>query len=313
MPKANFFLVGAAKAGTTSVARFLEAMPNTYFSPIKEPCHFCPDINEATADEFSRQQLLSLEKYMSQEVRQPIHIHHVNKRSDYDSLFEGSDGASIRGEFSTNYLVSTVAAENIRQYNPDAKIMAVLRDPLNRIRSHYMMDWRIGLERRPLTKCIEEEIALGEDATFRNCRMYLAQTDYEKMLDRYRRQFPENQILVVSFEDLIKNQERVLRSILEFLDINADGIDLRLERENSSESIPKFQSLDRMLYRIGAKRALRYTLPRILPEAIKSHFKRVYFGGNEKVTSNIDDDWKLFPEIREMSARYEALEPLALP
>lgn len=281
MTKANFFLVGAAKAGTTSIAAFLEALPEVFISPIKEPCHFCPDINAQLHDEMKRQQIMDTDTYFAKGMPFPMHIAHVNDPMQYASLFEQAGTAKVIGECSTYYLPSHVAAEKIHAYNPAAKIVAVLREPSSRIQSHFKMDTRMGLERRPLEACLDEEVALGTAADFTNCRMYLGMSDYTPQVERFARYFASEQVKIIRFEDLKTAPETVLSELLDFLDLTVEGVSLELPKENVGDRAPRFKALDRLLYQTGAKRFLRSTIKGILPRHAIQRIKAMYQG--EKV------------------------------
>lgn len=304
MPEANFFLIGAAKAGTTSIARFLELAPGAYFAPIKEPCHFSPDINAESRAEFRRQMLVDLDSYIEAGMPYPLHMHQVEKPEQYARLFQGAEGAMVRGECSTFYMPSRVAAERIHAYNPEARIMAVLRDPISRIRSHYLMDIRIGLERRPLSDCIEEEMALGDRASFANCRMYVSQSDYAPQIARYAALFPAERLLILKFEEVMADPAVWLPRILRFVGLPADALPPELPRENSSDVMPRFRALDGLLYRSGLKSVLRHHLPRLLPEPLKQAVKHAYIGEGSKVRSTISDDWERLAPVRALSRSY---------
>ncbi|MEG3663269.1 sulfotransferase [Celeribacter halophilus] len=307
MPKVNFFLVGAAKAGTTSVARFLEEVPGTYFSPIKEPCHFCPDINAESRKEFERQNLVDLDRYLAGGMNESLHMHQVEQPNQYSQLFEVAGDAVVIGECSTSYLPSKEAAKRIFEYNPQAKIMAVLRNPVARIRSHYLMDQRIGLERRPLEDCLKEELDLGEAANFSNCRMYLAQSDYRDQIARFKSFFPSDQILVLRFEDVVADQKMWLPHVLAFLDLPPDSVSLVLPRENSADVMPRFKWLDGLLYRTGLKSKLRYHLPRLLPGPIKRTVKSVYIGSAEREKAALSEEWRDMEAVKRLVLEYEMM------
>lgn len=307
MTHANFFLVGAAKAGTTSLASFLEGLPDVFISPIKEPCHFCTDTNLQLHDEMKRQQVLDTDKYFAQGMQFPMHIAHVPDPEHYDMLFAQAKNAIVIGECTTYYLPSKVAAEGIHAYNPDAKIIAVLRDPASRIKSHYRMAHRTGLERRSLEECLQEEIALGEAANFSNCRMYLAMSDYTEQVARYVRLFGAEQVCIVHFEDLKSNSETTLRNVLSFLGLPTENIELTLPRENVGDFEPRFKALDRLLYKSGIKRALRYYLRKFLPREALKTLKAKYSG--KKVTHMVETaDLALdIEEVRKLAEKYTAL------
>jgi hypothetical protein len=303
----NFFLIGAAKAGTTSLARFLEGVPGVALSPIKEPCHFSPDINAQTAAEQRRQTRLRLDAYLAADIRPPVHRFPVTCPGDYARLFDRAGGARIRGECSTGYLPSRVAARLIHSHAPDARILALVRDPAARILSHYLMDWRTGLERRPLEACLREETDLGPAADFSNCRMYLAQSDYAPMLARYRAVFPACHLRVLRFEGLVVDPHRTLAEMLDFLGLEAPAGPLVLPRENPAGQAARRPALDRALYLTGTKRHLERLAPLWLPAAWRGWLKEVYFGKPGAALRAAGEAWRDLPALRHLEAAYRVL------
>lgn len=118
MPKPNFFIVGAPKAGTTSLAFWLSAHPNVYFSPEKEPHHFNSDDHRSYPD-----------------------------LAAYEALFQGAteDHLAI-GEASTWYLYSKEAANNIEAYRSDARYIVCLRNPIEMAYSLHEQKVFLGYE-----------------------------------------------------------------------------------------------------------------------------------------------------------------------
>jgi hypothetical protein len=118
MPKPNFFIVGAPKAGTTSLAFWLSAHPNVYFSPEKEPHHFNSDDHRSYPD-----------------------------LAAYEALFQGAteDHLAI-GEASTWYLYSKEAAHNIEAYRGDARYIVCLRNPIEMAYSLHEQKVFLGYE-----------------------------------------------------------------------------------------------------------------------------------------------------------------------
>ncbi len=115
MKKPDFFIVGAPKCGTTSLYHYLAQHPDIFTPTIKESYYFCPDI---TAKIHNKPKVNSLEEYLS--------------------LFEDSHG-KICGEASVLYLVSEVAAQKIKDFNPNAKIIIMLREPVSLMYSLHSM------------------------------------------------------------------------------------------------------------------------------------------------------------------------------
>jgi hypothetical protein len=275
--RANFFLVGAPKAGTTSLARQLAEHPDVFLSPIKEPCHFCTDVREQLAPAFERQHHMDLAAYLDAPVRPPVHFHLVASAVDYARLYEGAADYVWRGECSTHYLSSRDAPRNLHAYAPDARIVVMLRDPLQRIRSHYAMERSQGKTLRPLLKLVEEERALGRAAHWGNSHYYLGATRYLPQLQRYLQHFPADQICVLSFEQLIADPPAVLRRLYAFMGLPAPAAEHTLPTANRARA-PRFPLANRLLRASGLRpwvgRVLRQHLPARAQDRLAATFYR---------------------------------------
>lgn len=274
--KANFFLVGAPKAGTTSIDRLLRNHPDVFLSPIKEPCHFCPDVAEQLAPSFRKKQRIDIAAYLASADRRELGLAWVTSADDYARLFEGADGRRVIGECSTFYLSSKAAPGRIHAYNPAARIVAVVRKPLDRIRSHYEMDRVHGVTGRPLLSLVEEELALGEDADWGNCAYYVGASRYSQQLQAFYRHFAPENVCVLAFEKLIADPEAELGRLFAFLGIDAPGR-LTLPSANRSRAA-RFPLFNRALHASGLKSlvsgALKSGLPKRLEQATKSAYYR---------------------------------------
>jgi hypothetical protein len=289
-PKANFFLVGAPKAGTTSVDRLLRKHPDVFLSPIKEPCHFCPDVNAQIARVPGHGKArFDLSAYLASPAREVVHLYEVPSPDDYLRLFDGAQGRKVIGECSTYYLSSTLAAERIHSYNPDAKILVLVRNPLDRIRSHYVMDRSLGVASRPLVQLVEEELALGDDAHWGNCRYYVGASRYERQIDRFRRKFPAQNICVLSFEKLVADPDLELRRMFRFLDIAEPTGALALPLENKSRLV-RFPMLHESLRRSGLKPMLAGMLKTNMSKKLGQTAKSIYYREKGQLVSRQDLD-----------------------
>jgi hypothetical protein len=286
-PRANFFLVGAPKAGTTSIERLLRGLPDVFLSPIKEPCHFCPDVAEQLAPAFRRKQHVDVAAYLASPARPPVGLAWVASPGDYARLYEGADGRKVVGECSTFYLSSRVAAARIHAYNPDARIVAVQRRPLDRIRSHYEMDRVHGTTREPLPALVEQELALGEDADWGNSRYYVGASRYARQLREFRRHFPEEQICVLSFEKLVADPAAELSRLFAFLGIEPPGGAAALPSANRGRAA-RFPALNSALHASGYKSLVSGALKRLLPERLERAAKAAYYRRGARVVPEQD-------------------------
>src|SRR5262245_16436607 len=119
LPAPNFFIVGAAKAGTTSLHAYLSAHPQVFMPALKEPHYFADFELSPEFDNFM-----------------PV----IRDQPAYQDLFRGSQGSTAVGEASPSYLCDPAAAARIKAAIPDAKIVISLRNPVDRAYSHYLMD-----------------------------------------------------------------------------------------------------------------------------------------------------------------------------
>lgn len=287
-PKANFFLVGAPKAGTTSVDRLLRGHPEVFLSPIKEPCHFCPDILEQIPHRFQDKEI-DLAAYLSSRQREQLHLAPVYSRSDYARLFEGAEGRKVVGECSTYYLSSADAPKEIHTYNPHAKILIMVRRPLERIRSHYAMDRHLGFADRPLPSLVEEELALGDDAHWGNCNFYLGASRYERQIAAFRQLFPPEAICVISFERMNANPDSELGRLFEFLGISMPPTPFTLSRENPSRAA-RFPWLHHGLRRSRVKTLIEGAVRPLLQKPAGALLRSVYYQNKAQVVSDAELD-----------------------
>ncbi|MBK9638978.1 MAG: sulfotransferase [Bacteroidetes bacterium] len=155
----NFFIVGAAKAGTTSLYQYLSQHPEVYMSPIKEPNYFSTEIKfeEVRTEVKERIRLLKINSFLKGNMRKPIHRAFINDIKQYESLFRFVGNQKAIGEASASYLYSPYAAKAIQEYNSEAKIIIILRNPIQRIYSHYLMDRRMGITNLPFEEALEAE------------------------------------------------------------------------------------------------------------------------------------------------------------
>jgi hypothetical protein len=201
----NFLIIGAAKSGTSSVFAYLGQHPDVFASPSKEPNYFA----------------LAAERVSFAGPGDSI----INQASitdlhQYEALFRGAKRASATGEASTLYLYAPAAAPAIRRHIPDARIIAILRDPAERAYSSYLHMRRDG--REPL---LSFEQALEEEETrvrrnWEHLWHYRGLGFYHMQLQRYYDLFPREQLAVWLYDDLEADPRRVLREVFTFLQVD---------------------------------------------------------------------------------------------
>ncbi len=201
----NLFIVGAAKAGTTSLHEYLKNIPGIYMSRIKEPYYF------------SR-------------ITKPNHPNRkkFQEENDYLSLFSDVKDEKIIGESSASYLSDPEAPKLIHEKNPHAKIIISLRNPVERAYSQFLMNIGYGLSKTSFHEEIQKEIKNGTDYTQRN--IGLDDGLYYIYVKRYLDIFGLNQVKILIFEEWIKNPKDTIKDILKFLGlkINLSNFDAKV-------------------------------------------------------------------------------------
>lgn len=210
----DFFVVGAPKAATTSLHHYLGQHPELFTSRIKEPHFFSwPEV----ADTYYRTRF-------------------VTSEADYLALYEACPTACQAGDFSTSYLFSPGAAERIADRCPDAKIVIVLRDPVDRALSHHRMDLRDGYTSEPIELLIA---ASATDKRFR--REYIDVGHYADQIKRYTDRFASDQVHVMLYDNVTADLAGELKSLLEFLGVDeAFTFDLSATKNTSREPASNF-------------------------------------------------------------------------
>ena len=233
--KPNLFIVGQPKSGTTALHQFLGQHPEIYMSSIKEPHFFCADFHLESDRAYGRQRFFVF-----------------RSKSAYLQLFSRAKEVKIAGESSTNYLYSQVAAEKIYNFNPDAKIIIILREPakfLYSLHSHYV---KFTEENEPdfLTALALETDRKQEKATsprvISPSYLYYSQrVQYYQQVKRYCDRFSSEQIKVVIFEEFKSENDRIFREILEFLAVDNNFI-LEYEAINVNKEV-KFKAINNLI------------------------------------------------------------------
>jgi hypothetical protein len=202
----DFLLVGAPKAGTTALHVALAAHPQLYLSAVKEPKFFLTDGappvgpgGPGDAQTFSE---------------------YVWRRSDYEVLFDRAPAGTLTGESTTLYLRDPAAHRRIASVLPQAKLVAVIRDPVDRAHSNWTHLRSAGLEPEAdfLRACELEEsrAARGWGPFWR----YLDLGRYGAQLEHLYSVFPREQVHVVLYRDLRREPVSTLDGICAFLGVD---------------------------------------------------------------------------------------------
>jgi hypothetical protein len=199
----NFFLVGAAKAGTTSIYAYLSQHPDVFFPAIKEP-HFFTQVRAAPEQQFL--------------------IEAVTKRSAYLRLYRrAATNHRVIGDASPSYLWHPEVPQRIRAEVPQAKVAIVLRDPVERAYSHYLMDYREGAQSKPFYEALLDDMHRPEKG-WGVSYLYYELGLYAEQVQRYFEIFKPPQVKVLMFDDFRHDAKAVLREIAAFLGLDPNPL-----------------------------------------------------------------------------------------
>lgn len=270
----NLFIVGAAKAGTTSLYQYLSQHPAVYMCPIKEPNFFAKDIQlEKVRPEIKeRFRLLEIDSFIKSDMKNSIHSALIQDEKQYNSLFRFVKDEKIIVEASTSYLYSTVAAQKIYEYNKDAKIIIILRNPIKRIYSHYLMDKKMAITKLDF----EDAITIDRNnpsKSWGSKSLYYELGEYYHQVKRYYDIFPSKNIYLLLSEDLKNDAGAVVKDIFRFLEIEST-FEPDLNQEFNVGVLPRNLLIGKMI----ANNYLRIKIRRSISNRSFKHFiKKILF------------------------------------
>lgn len=202
----NFFIVGAAKSGTTAIYHYIKQHPEIFMSPVKEPNFFALDGKQARFDGPGDNDYIN-----------SFSIHSLEK---YKSLFDNATNAISVGEASPSYLYSPIAPKNIYKCIPQAKIIIILRNPVDRAYSQYRHFRRDS--REPCSNFFKA-FSLSRERLLNNWEWFW---DYEgfgyyySQVKRYYDLFDETNIKIYLYDDLKEDATLILKDLFGFLNVN---------------------------------------------------------------------------------------------
>ena len=202
--KPNFFILGAPKCGTTALYKYLSHHPNIFMSRVKEPHFFARDLGT-----YPR----------------------IKRIEDYTDLFRLAGEEHLRvGEASVYYLRSSVAISNIREFNPDARLIAMFRNPVDMVASLHAQllywseetvadfeeAWRLQERRRQ-----------GFEIPRRSRGAFLLQYrevgQFGTQAERLLASFPRSQVKLILYDDFAASPQGVYDDVIAFLGLPHDG------------------------------------------------------------------------------------------
>ncbi|HEX3173616.1 MAG TPA: sulfotransferase [Solirubrobacterales bacterium] len=245
----NFLILGAQKSGTTALFYALSKHPEVFTSPVKEPRYFA-DEAKALADAAGPG---------DGETKM------TSSREEYEALFADAGTAMVRGEASPAYLYDADAPAKIAELVPEAKLIAILRNPVERAYSNFLYLVREG--REPLhdfgAALAEEEQRRSSGWSTAWC--YKDKGFYGAQAERYLRHFDREQIHWILYEDYNRDPETTVREVYRFLGVDEDFTQDLSVRLNVS-GLPKSKGLQAVSRR---SRRLKWLLDPLIPDRLR--------------------------------------------
>jgi hypothetical protein len=222
----TFFVIGAARSGTTSLHHYLSLHPEIQMSATKEPHYFAGPEGEV-----------------------PYHARRIGDIAQYRALFDPR--CAIRGEASPSYSAfprRRGVPDRIKELVPEARFIYLVRDPVDRAVSHYLHGVAAEGEKRPVGEALA-------DLDMRN--VYLCASCYGTQLEQYLACFPRDRVLVIEHEDLRDDRVNTLQSIFGFLGARPDFLSPGFTTEyRGSDSWRRFPDWYRRALDVAARTGL---------------------------------------------------------
>jgi hypothetical protein len=261
----DFFIVGHPKCGTTALYEMLRRHPQIYMPELKEPRYLASDLRQRFQPPRSGSLPASMEEYLA--------------------LFQDARPEQRAGEASPSYLASHTAAGLIAELQPDARVIAIVREPAAFLRSLHLQLLRSHVEsEKDLRKALALERDRGEGRNIppRSHRpqalQYSDNVRYVQQLRRYHEVLAPERVLVLIYDDFRSDNEATVRRVLRFLDVDHTA-PIELLEVNPMVAV-RSQQLEEMVHSISigrgaAARAVQASLKRMAPRALRRRALRV--------------------------------------
>ncbi len=256
----DFLVIGAARSATTSLHYYLDQHPRITMSRIKEPNHFAFDHSTDPPRPLI-------------DPGSPIVTKSVPDRHAYEQLFAHAGAGDVLGEASPLYLYVREAPEQIRRALPDPKLVAVLRNPVDRAYSHWLHIRRDSPETAiaAFTRGCEQEMAEPPGySPYAGASHVLRMGLYDEQLQRHLDEFGADALLVLSYDEVTGRPATALERICDHLGVPRHDFDTDVQYNRSGVAGGAMRA------RVGrVVRAVQPTLKRVLPDAAVARLGRL--------------------------------------
>lgn len=267
--KPNLFIVGAPKAGSSFLYEKLKVHPDLFFPATKE------------LNYFSYKDLKESSYYKDFKIGDLI---------KYISLFKKGENCKYKVDASVSYFAYPDVVQRLYDFNPEAKIIIILRDPINRAFSHYLMDRRMGYAHRSFLEYIDNEEAFSS-----HYHQYIHNSFFSKNIATYREVFGKNQVMVMKLENL----DNDISKLFSFL-----GIKDLSRTISSNEKINANKEAKNFVAAFFQKnRGVTERLKLLIPRSVVNFGNSFLYKAPEKVSMTEEED-KLIRHILKEEIEY---------
>jgi hypothetical protein len=269
----DFFIVGHSKSGTTALYEMLKQHPQIYLPPGKEPWFFAEELRERTPP-------------------RPEGI--PGSLEEYAGWFTGARPEQRVGEASPQYLRSRSAARNIAQVAPDARIIAIFREPASFLQSLHLQFLQANIETESdfgralaLEPSRRDGHSVPRHTYWPQSLLYSEHTRYVEQLRRFHTEFPDSQVHVVIYEEFRDDNPGTVREILRFLEIDETVAVEPLEANPTVRA--RSQALNELVHAVGVgrgpvSRAVKGSIKFLTPATLRRNAfhavqEHIVFGG----------------------------------
>ncbi len=278
----DFFIVGAPRCGTTSLHEYLNQIPDVFMCT--KECGFFSTYSNGRVESYD----------------------------EYYNLFSTAESNQLIGESTAIYLRDPETPKKIYQANPNAKIIFMLRDPIERAFSHYLMYVKNGYENLPFSKKLEKYIENKANDNFHN--YIIMPSYYFNSINEYIRIFGKDNVKIIIYEEFAKKTKKIVTEILDFLNLDVElPTNLSKKYNDFSHPLGKSQNFiisNKLSKTLGKKflpKSTRVSIKNLLsdkkskPELTQNDISKLsnLFNVDVKNIQNLISnklEWKNFPE-----------------
>jgi len=259
--KTNLFMVGVAKCGTTTIHKILTSHPEVFGGPLKEPHYFARNYIPYISEHFKKMTALTPQSYQDN--------------------YKMANKEKYLIDSSVNYILYPEIAYDIYNYNPQAKIIVVLRNPIDRIYSYYKMLFKEGY----INQSFKDFLKNPFDHSQINL---LEQGQNVANIEKYKQLFGDENVLIITFKQIVENQDHLRMCLTQFLDI--DPFEHSVHVHENVSGIPK----NRFIQFIHNEFCVTQYLKRILPRSKFRSKIGAFIMNNLYTKEDMDDDSRDF-------------------